>query len=270
MNKRKILTLAVSICMIAILAIGGTLAYYMDTDELLNTFTAGKVDILLDEAIVDKDANQDYVQSEDEDGNTRTNEEQKYDLHPGQTVLKDPTIWVAANPDPATGEPLSLPAYIAAKIIVTGDAGLAALTNGRTDGYPVLHINALASGGLADEPGTYVVDDWNGLSDGVHETDSAFVYQDWSKAAEGKWIVYMFIKAPVEPGEKVVLFEQLNISKDYQNEQMAILNGMNIKVEAYAVQTESFSDNGADGSAVDGQGCYDAITAAFPNIFANE
>ena len=263
MNKRKLLMLAMTICMIAILAVGGTLAYYMDTDELLNTFTAGKVDILLDEEIVVKDANQDYVSA----GEGRTDETQEYDLHPGQTVLKDPTIWVVGNTDTANGAPLSMPAYIAAKIIVTGNSGLAALSNGG-ESDKVLNINGLVSGGLASEEGTYAAG-WNGLSDGVHETASAFIYQDWGKAAEGKWIIYAFVKAPVNPGEKVVLFEQINVSKDYQNEEMAILNGMNISVEAYAVQTESFSDNGAGGSADDGQGCYDAVTAAFPEIFAN-
>ena len=45
MNKRKILTLTLSICMIAILAIGGSIAYLTDTDENDNVFTVGGVDI---------------------------------------------------------------------------------------------------------------------------------------------------------------------------------------------------------------------------------
>lgn len=45
MNKRKIVLLATSLCMIAILAIGGTLAYFTDTDEATNTFTVGGVKI---------------------------------------------------------------------------------------------------------------------------------------------------------------------------------------------------------------------------------
>ena len=43
MNKRKIVLLATALCMIAILAIGGTLAYFTDTDEATNTFTVGGV-----------------------------------------------------------------------------------------------------------------------------------------------------------------------------------------------------------------------------------
>lgn len=45
MNKRKIVLLATSLCMIAILAIGGTLAYFTDVDAQTNTFTIGNVKI---------------------------------------------------------------------------------------------------------------------------------------------------------------------------------------------------------------------------------
>lgn len=49
MNKRKLLTLALALCMVAILAVGGTLAYLTDTDQATNTFTVGNVDIKLNE-----------------------------------------------------------------------------------------------------------------------------------------------------------------------------------------------------------------------------
>lgn len=45
MNKRKIMTLALSICMIAILAVGGSLAYLTDTDNETNVFVTGNVAI---------------------------------------------------------------------------------------------------------------------------------------------------------------------------------------------------------------------------------
>lgn len=47
MSKRKILVLALSLCMVAILAVGGTLAYFTDTDSATNTFTVGGVKIEL-------------------------------------------------------------------------------------------------------------------------------------------------------------------------------------------------------------------------------
>lgn len=45
MNKRKILTIAMSLCIVAILAVGASLAYFTDTDEATNTFTVGNVKI---------------------------------------------------------------------------------------------------------------------------------------------------------------------------------------------------------------------------------
>ena len=54
MNKKKILVLAMALSMVAILAIGGTIAYFTDTDDATNTFTMGGIDITLNE-VFDKD-----------------------------------------------------------------------------------------------------------------------------------------------------------------------------------------------------------------------
>lgn len=52
MSKRKILSLALTLCMVAILAVGGSLAYFMDTDAQTNVFTVGNVQIDLYENFV--------------------------------------------------------------------------------------------------------------------------------------------------------------------------------------------------------------------------
>ena len=49
MNKKKLLTIAMVLSMAAILAIGGTIAYFTDTDTKTNTFTVGDVKIAIDE-----------------------------------------------------------------------------------------------------------------------------------------------------------------------------------------------------------------------------
>lgn len=49
MTKKKILVLALTIAMAAILAVGGSLAYLTDKDAKTNVFTVGKVDIKLEE-----------------------------------------------------------------------------------------------------------------------------------------------------------------------------------------------------------------------------
>ena len=50
MTKKKILVLALTIAMAAILAVGGSLAYLTDKDAKTNVFTVGKVDISINEA----------------------------------------------------------------------------------------------------------------------------------------------------------------------------------------------------------------------------
>ena len=47
MNKRRILAIAMSLCIVAILAVGASLAYFTDTDNATNTFTVGNVKIQL-------------------------------------------------------------------------------------------------------------------------------------------------------------------------------------------------------------------------------
>lgn len=55
MTKKKILVLALTIAMVAILAVGGSLAYLTDTDAATNTFTVGNVKIDLIEQQTDGD-----------------------------------------------------------------------------------------------------------------------------------------------------------------------------------------------------------------------
>lgn len=82
MNKKKVLVLAVSVCLVAILAIGGTLAYFTDKDSATNTFTVGNVDITLTEPNWEGTGSQDAPE-----------------VYPGEALAKDPTVKnVGANP----------------------------------------------------------------------------------------------------------------------------------------------------------------------------
>lgn len=49
MKKKTILVAAIAVMLVAALVVGGTLAYFTDTDTKTNTFTVGKVDITLNE-----------------------------------------------------------------------------------------------------------------------------------------------------------------------------------------------------------------------------
>lgn len=71
--------------MLTVGAVFGTLAYLTDDDSVVNTFTVGKVYISLDEADVKTDGTLDT--------NDRVTENE-YHLIPGNTYIKDPTIYV--------------------------------------------------------------------------------------------------------------------------------------------------------------------------------
>ena len=89
MNKKKILSLTLILCVAAIMVVGGTLAYFTDTDNATNTFTMGNVDIDLWESDVEKDDTGDYQPIDDtkiDDGNDYE------DVFPGQFISKDPTV----------------------------------------------------------------------------------------------------------------------------------------------------------------------------------
>lgn len=75
MSKRKILALATAVCAVAILAIGGTLAYFTETEKATNTFTVGKVDITLTEPNWEGTGSKDAPE-----------------VYPGEALAKDPTV----------------------------------------------------------------------------------------------------------------------------------------------------------------------------------
>ncbi|MDY4203948.1 SipW-dependent-type signal peptide-containing protein, partial [Porcincola intestinalis] len=87
MKKRnKILGLMVGAVALVGVSVMGTMAYLTSTDEVVNTFTVGNVQIKLDEAKTNTDgslvANADRVKAND------------YKLLPGHTYNKDPMVTV--------------------------------------------------------------------------------------------------------------------------------------------------------------------------------
>ena len=78
--KKKILVLCVVLALAATTIIGGTLAYFTDTDNKTNTFTVGKVDITLTEPEWD---------------------EEQAKLMPSRVIPKDPTITVTNDSERA-------------------------------------------------------------------------------------------------------------------------------------------------------------------------
>lgn len=88
MNKKKLLTLAMVLSMVAILVVGGTIAYFTDTDTETNVFTTSNVSIDLKENFVQNSL-----------------------LMPGMDVNKD--AWIVNDGNQ--------PAYVWAEILIPAD-----------------------------------------------------------------------------------------------------------------------------------------------------
>ena len=89
MNKKK--TIIAAVVLLAVLVVGGAIAYFTDTDTKTNTFTIGNVDITLTEDGWDAlaDANDNHIPDVAED------------MMPGESVTKDPTINNVSTKNPA-------------------------------------------------------------------------------------------------------------------------------------------------------------------------
>lgn len=93
MNKKgKITLITTAFALVAVIMIGGTLAYFSDRGEATNVVTLGQVDIELTEPKFEALTNNSYTIK---------------DVYPGQKIEKDPTITVERS---------SSEAYIRAKI----------------------------------------------------------------------------------------------------------------------------------------------------------
>ena len=73
--KKKIISLCLVICLLAVAVVGGTLAYFTDNDTADNTFTVGNVSIDLTEPNWDASGSIDAPQ-----------------VYPGEALAKDPTV----------------------------------------------------------------------------------------------------------------------------------------------------------------------------------
>lgn len=76
---KKVVAIVLAMVLVAVAAVGATMAYLTDTKSVKNTFTVGNVKITLDETNV-----------EDPNGDRVTSNE--YNIYPGAVVTKDPIV----------------------------------------------------------------------------------------------------------------------------------------------------------------------------------
>ena len=141
-NKlRKFLLMLYCGLLLMSLSVGVTVAYLTDTDSVKNTFTVGKVDITMDENLVDTET------GKIEPGITDRVTENEYKIVPGRTIDKDPVIRV---------QPGSEESWLFIKI-ENGLAAIEAASETGENGYKTIAEQLVANGWKAVEGAEGVV-----------------------------------------------------------------------------------------------------------------
>lgn len=224
--KKKQISILVSIAVIAVVAIGATLAFLHSTTETkTNTFSSNKnISIQLREPAWD---GYEFTDTDVEpDGSTAkpsvteykgkalgVNEARNY--VPGQTIYKDPTV-------KNNGDKNGVSAYVAIKVQYYKGTG----ENEKQISYKEFQELYLKEKNI-----DFNLSNWS-LIENADSKDQIYLYgtDDATELAVGS------VTAP--------LFTQVPISLDLEPGEDGKLPGFNIKVQAYAIQTVGVEDAG--------------------------
>lgn len=204
-TRKVVLTLVCAILLVAA-TIMGTMAYLTSTDEVVNTFTVGKVAIKLDEAKANTDGTP--VQGTDRvKANT-------YKLLPGHTYAKDPMVTVLKGSESS---------YVKMTVTFTKAAELDAIfaPNGA-------NLTSIFNG----------YDSTNWIAKDVTKDAAANTrtYEFWYKEP---------VAAPDADVALDALFDSITVPGTITNAQLDTIEGMTTTVNAYAIQADGFADAAA-------------------------
>lgn len=202
-SGKKALLLALCAVLLVAATVMGTMAYLTATDTVTNTFTIGKVAIKLDEAKANLDGT--LVEGAER---VKANE---YKLLPGHTYNKDPMVTVLAGSEPS---------YVKMTVTFSKSNELDAIfaPNGA-------NLTSIFNG--------YDAANWIAKGNTKDETANTRTYEFWYKEAVG---------APDADVALDALFDSITVPSEITNGELAIIAGMTITVNAYAIQADGFTD----------------------------
>lgn len=178
MKKSRLMISLMAVAMVATLGIGSTLAYFTDKEQASNVFEMGKVDITLTEPLFGQKTENTFKMSE---------------VHPNQTIVKDPTVTVVKD---------SMDAYIRVKVDVTG------FENIKINGQPANYAQALMD--------TFTVN-------GKKMSDAGWFY-----STDG----YFYYNKIVSANDVIKVFDQFKIPEKWGNETAGLTFNINVTAEA--------------------------------------
>lgn len=213
--KKKLLIMSVAMVLVCAFAVGMTIAYLTSTDEVVNTFTVGNVQIQLDEADVDEYGEQLY---DSETGSPAPRvPENTYKLIPGHTYTKDPTVTVLSGSESS---------YIKMTVTFTEAAALDA-------------IFAPNGADLTEIFNGYNPANWIYKGNTENTRNNTRTYEFWYKE------VVPAVPATAEDVALDALFDSITVPGSITNAQLATIENMTITVNAYAIQADGFADDAA-------------------------
>lgn len=201
---KKTLTVLLALVLVIAMSVAGTMAYLTSTDEVVNTFTVGKVQIKLDEAKANADGT--LVEGADR---VKAN---SYKLIPGHTYNKDPMVTVLSGSESS---------YIKMTVTFTKSAELDAI---------------FANAGGADMTSIFKgYDSTNWIAKDVTKdtANNTRTYEFWYKEA---------VAAPDADVALDALFDKIVVPGTITNDQLKTIEGMTITVNAYAIQADGFAN----------------------------
>lgn len=218
--KKKLTAVALIVCMLAIMLVGASLAYFTDTDEAANTFTMGNIDITLDEAAVER-VGDEWVKNND-----RVHENTYESIYPGAVLPKDPTVHNVG----------SYGAFVRAKITVDFNklAGMQAdkeLFNGEAEDEDLINILNIDT------------ENWTFVEYAVDFATRTVTY------------TYNYKTELAADADTTPVFTQVSIPGALTNEVVTAygLGEFEINVIAEAIQADGFADVNASFEAYDAE-----------------
>ena len=205
-NSKKTLLMLACAVMLVLVSVMGTMAYLTSTDEVVNTFTVGNVQIKLDEAKANTDGslvpNADRVKAN------------SYKLLPGHTYAKDPMVTVLKGSESS---------YVKMTVTFTKAAELDA-------------IFAPTGADMTSIFNGYDSTNWIYKGNTKDEKANTRTYEFWYKDT---------VAAPTADVALDALFDSITVPGTITNEQLATIENMTITVNAYAIQADGFANAAA-------------------------
>lgn len=226
MKKKSFIMLLCAVMVMTSVAFG-TIAFLTDQSGVKNTFTVGNVDITVDETVVDPNGKPEYPGGTNPDGTpvnpdekpNRTEEGNAYDLMPGESYTKDPTMTVKAK---------SKDSYVRMLVTITKASELEAVFTQLQTMYP----GKFANGFLPEEHVDWDSTNWPCSGMSKDEANNAYVLE----------FRYPDVVAGNETEDTVLpaLFTELTVPGEITTAQLQTLADLEIEVVGQAIQATGF------------------------------